>query len=213
LSNQHPRIIINPEVTPMDEFYRGLFLKIDKKMGPGSKSILITSAIKGEGKTTTIIQLAKVAARDFEKRVLLLEGDVKNPQLSGLVDITERHREDQAISETTIPGLFVMTLDNIIKNKRISGPVFGNGLKKIIEMVSPSYDYVLVDCPPVLPVVDTQIIAGIVDGIILLIRSEGPTRNLVRKAIEGIPKEKILGVVFNGAKIKTSKYIHPYNYK
>jgi len=132
--------------------------------------------------------------------------------LSALVKTSVKQGEDQAIALTSIPGLYVMTLDNIIKNKKINGPAFGNGLRKIIEMVSVSYDYILVDCPPVLPVVDTQIIAGIVDGIILLVRAEGPSRNLVRKALEGIPREKVLGVVFNGAKSRQLKYSHEYHY-
>lgn len=212
MQNSYTNLMVDSELSPSDEYFRILFLKIVKKIGEKGKSILITSALKGEGKTTTIIQLAKVAARDFEKKILLLEGDAKNPQLSSIADLSDKQREGHAILNTAIPGLDLMTLDKIIKNRKINGPVFVNGLKKIIEMFWDSYDYILVDCPPVLPLVDTEIIAGIVDGILLVVKAEGPAKRLVKKALETLPKEKVLGVVFNGVQSKWQKYGHQTYY-
>ncbi len=212
MSKKDSRSGVDPKIVPADEYYRILFSRIERRInGDEIKSIAITSAVKGEGKTTTITQLAKVVVRDFEKRVLLLEGDAINPSLNSI--LASKSREGQAIGSTAIRGLDVMTLDNVIKNKKVNGPAFAAGLKKVIETVSNSYDYILVDCPPVLPLVDMQIIAGIVDGIIMVVRSEGPSRSVVKNALASLPKDKILGVVLNGMKTRWStSYLNGYGY-
>jgi capsular exopolysaccharide synthesis family protein len=211
VSEKYSTSVIDPEVSPADEYYRILFSGIKRRIEGGKvKSIAVTSAIKGEGKTTTVMQLAKVIARDFEKRVLLLEGDITNPSLNSI--LVNKPREGQAIGTTIINGLDVMTLGHVIKNKKMNGPAFASGLKKVIETVSNGYDYILIDCPPVLPMVDTQIIAGIVDGLIFVIRAEGPSRSLVKSALKSIPKEKVLGVVLNGMKTRWSSYQRGYGY-
>lgn len=202
---------LSAEPQESDELYRILFSNIERKInGRPYKSIALTSTVKGEGKTTTIIQLAKVGARDFGKRILLLEGDLKNPQLNSL--ISNHERADRAIGETPIQGLEVLTLGNITKNRNINGPAFASGLKKVIETVSSGYDYVFVDCPPIMPLVDMQIIGQVVDGVVIVIRAEGPSRNLVIKAMEAVPKEKILGVVFNGMHLTFPQYGYGYKY-
>jgi capsular exopolysaccharide synthesis family protein len=203
------RLGLEPFVT--DEYYRVLFSNVERKIhGSQTKSIAVTSTVSGEGKTTTVIQLAKVAVRDFGKKVLLLEGDFRNPQLHLLVKAASK--TDRAIVESTIKGLDVMPLEKTTRNLSIKGPAFANGLKIIIDSVCNTYDYVFVDCPPILPLVDMQIIGGVVDGIILVVRAEGPDRNMILNGIEGLPKQKILGIVFNGAKLAWPKANYNYTY-
>ena len=203
---------LNLEQSLLDEYYRVLFSRIEsnKKEGVKVKSIAVTSAVGGEGKTTTIIQLAKVTARDFGKKVLLVEGDFRNPQLHLLVK--NGGKSDSAILETSIKGLDVMPLEKTAKNFSGKGLSFANGLSKVIESASHSYDLVLVDCPPVIGLVDTQIIANSVDGIILVVRADGPNRELVANGVEGLPKNKLLGIVFNGMKIVWPRSLYEYNY-
>lgn len=211
MSEKYSFPLIGAEIPQSDEYYRILFSGVEKKFqNSGPKSIAVTSAIKGEGKTTTTVQLAKVAVRDFGKKILLLEGDLRSPQLSSILMVSNKSQEGQAILRTTVPGLDVMTLSKIIKNKKVSGPAFATGLKKIIETVSSSYDYILVDCPPILPMVDMHIIAGIVDGIILVVRAEGPSRSMVNNALGSIPREKILGVVLNAVNSRWPNYGYGY---
>ncbi|MHB8481178.1 MAG: CpsD/CapB family tyrosine-protein kinase [Nitrospiria bacterium] len=210
-SDKNPLLTVGLEIAPTDEYYRILFSSIEKKIkGNGARTIAVTSSIKGEGKTTTITQMAKIAARDFEKKVLLLEGDALNPQLHSIV--LDKPKERQAIGHTVIERLDVMTLSNVLNNKKINGPVFANGLRKIIDTVSGAYDYILVDCPPILPLVDMRIIARVVDGIIMVIRAEGPSRSMVKEALKSVPAEKILGVVLNGITTKWPTYGYGYGY-
>jgi len=200
-----------PDLAPTDEYYRILFAGIEKKcIGKVPRVIAVTSTVKGEGKTTTVTQLGKIAARDFNKRVLLLEGDSKSPQIH--LVLGNRPEDGKAISSTLIKGLDVMTLEKVIMNKKINGPAFSNGLKKVIETVSNRYDYILIDCPPILPLVDMQIIAGMVDGILMVIRADGPSRSFVNSALSAIPKEKLLGVVLNGVKTGIPGYGYGYSY-
>lgn len=199
------------EDLPTDEIYRILFSNIERRISERpAKSIAVTSAVKGEGKTTTAIQLAKVMARDFGRRVLLLEGDIKNPQLGSIP--LEKDAGGQAIRKTAIKGLEVMNLASITKSKPMNAPTFAGGLKKIVETVSESYDFILIDCPPVMPMVDMQIIAKFVEAILVVVRVQGPPRSLVNKALDSLPREKIIGVAFNGAENALSQYGYPYHY-
>jgi capsular exopolysaccharide synthesis family protein len=208
---KYPFPLFVQENLPTDELYRVLFSNIERRIKEKPiRSIAVTSAVKGEGKTTTIIQLAKIAARDYGKKILLIEGDLRNPQLNAIP--VSKPEADRAIGDTIVEGLHVMTLANITKNKAINGPTFANGIKKIIETVSNSYDFIFVDCPPLIPLVDMQIIANVVDGIIMVIRAEGPPRSLVNNALESIPREKVIGVILNQVKHSWSQSGYAYGY-
>lgn len=208
-----------------DELYRILFSSIERRIGPRAvNSIAVTSATKGEGKTTTVINLARVAARDFGKRVLLLEGDLKSPQFHrfwaredgvGLYHIlTQKVQIDQAtgVKVTDIEGLDVIPLGDIIESGEANRSVLIHSLNRVIQRASSRYDYVFVDCPPILPLVDMQVIGDAVDGVIMVVQVEGPPRSLVRKALGMIPEEKVLGIVLNRVKKVWPGYSYTYTY-
>jgi capsular exopolysaccharide synthesis family protein len=206
-----------------EEFYRVLFSGMERRLdGKSVKSIAVTSAVKGEGKTTTVIHLAMVAARDFGKRVLLLEGDLKNPQFHrhwtrpdgvGLFQLlTQQVEFDKAIMETGQEGLHVLPVGRVDKTRSVSGSILFRGLRNVIEYAVARYDFVFVDCPPILPLVDMRIIGNAVDGVIVVVRADGPPRSVIVKSVESIPREKILGVVLNGVKVSWSGYTYGYTY-
>ena len=216
-----------PVVEPIDpassEFYRVLFSSMERRMGEKPvKSIAVTSAVKGEGKTTTAIQLARVSARDFGKRILLMEGDLKNPQFHrywtkteeiGLYHVlTQQASLDQAIHPTDVEGLEVMPLGTAAMAGAVNASLLAQGFRGVVQAASGRYDYVVVDSPPVLPLVDMRIIAEAVDGVVMVIQADGPPRSLVAKALEAIPREKVLGVVFNGVTTIWPRYTYGYTY-
>jgi capsular exopolysaccharide synthesis family protein len=216
-----------PEIDQVDmvteEFYRVLFSGMERRLnGRPVKSIAVTSSVKGEGKTTTVIHLARVAARDFGKKVLLLEGDLKNPQFSrywtnpdgvGLYQVlTQQVEFDKAILDTGQERLDAMPVGRVDKNRSVSGSILFRGLRNVIQEATSRYDYVFVDSPPILPLVDMRIIANAVDGVIMVVCAEGSPRSVIIKSVESIPREKILGVVLNGVKVSWSGYTYGYTY-
>ena len=206
-----------------EEVYRLLFSGMERRLGGRPlKSIGVTSAIQGEGKTTTVIHLAQVAARDFGNRVLLLEGDLKSPQFYrrwtgptgvGLYEVlTDQVGFDKAILQTEQERLDAMPVGRVDRSRSVSGSVLFRTLHKVIEEAKARYDYIFVDCPPIFPLVDMRIIANAVDGMIMVIRAEGPPRSEVVKSTDSIPREKIIGVVLNGVKAFRSGYTSGYTY-
>ena len=218
-----PGPLLNVIDSGSSELYRVLFSGLMRQIADRPiRSIAITSSVKGEGKTTTAIHLARVAARDFGKKVLLLEGDLKNPQFgkrwsnpegTGLYHLlTKEATLEAAIQMTDQEGFEVLPAGRFSKKQDDSGSALALGLKRILQEVSVRYDFVFVDCPPVHPLVDTRIIAEAVDGVIMVIQSEGPPRSVVASAVESLPSGKVLGVVLNGMKTVWPRYSYGYTY-
>jgi len=111
-------IVLDELDTMITDRYRLLFAKIDLiSRKEGKKTIAITSSLKGEGKTTTSSNLSIVSARDFGKRVLLIDGDFKNPSVAkafgldksvGLVNVISKECSiDDAVLDGPIQGLTI----------------------------------------------------------------------------------------------------------
>lgn len=218
-----PSLWIDPFESTYGEIYRLLFSGMERRIAEkGIRSIAVTSAIKGEGKTTTAIHVARTAARDFGKRVLLVEGDLRNPQFHrhwmkpdgvGLYDVLRDHaRCELAVGPTDTEGMEAMPLGNTPGAPEVSGSILAQGLKRVVRAVATRYDYIFVDSPPILPLVDMRIIAEAVDGILMVVRAEGAPRSVIAKALEAVPREKVVGVVLNGMKTAWPRYDYGYMY-
>lgn len=203
------------------EQYRVLYTKIDQ-LGKQKTSyaIAITSSIKGEGKTFTSLNLAISMARDFNEKVLLMEGDLKNPDLHeylkrppgfGLSDIIEGRIDFNSSCVELFDGkLSVLLAGKISGNpaKLLSSFRF----KEMIDKAKRDFKYIIIDTPPVIPLVDVNIYSTYVDGILLIIRAGKTPRSLVKKAISSIPSEKVIGTILNDVEQNHSKYYYAAGY-
>jgi capsular exopolysaccharide synthesis family protein len=205
------------------EIYRILFSSMERRiLGKSIKSIAVTSATQGEGKTTTVVQLAKTAVQDFGRRVLLLEADLRNPRFQaywtkpdgiGLYHIlSQRISPSVAIGPSDIDGLDILPAGETVKKQNFSGSMLANGLRKVLEDAESQYDFILVDCPPILPLVDMRIIAPQVNGVLMVVRAGGPPRSVVRHAAQTLQREKVLGLVFNSVDMVWPQYGYGYPY-
>jgi capsular exopolysaccharide synthesis family protein len=183
------------------------------------KLLAISSAVKGEGKTITSLNLATVIAKDFGQKVLLIDGDLKKPDLhsylhqvgkKGLVDIL---LGKAALEDCMIPflfeNLFVLPVGTRYENssRLLNMPKMGETLAQLAK----EFDYVIIDTPPVLPLADMNIFSNLVDGILLVVRAGKTPRDLVRKAKESLPSQKVLGIILNDMEINFTKYYgYPY---
>ncbi|WP_304942515.1 CpsD/CapB family tyrosine-protein kinase [Vallitalea guaymasensis] len=211
--------------SPISESYRMLrtnlhYLNIDKE----NKSIVVTSSNPGEGKTTTMANLAITMSQAGQK-VLLVECDLRKPRVhktfgidntQGLVNIIVEKKpvKDVLHSLESIPNLDIIT----------SGPIppdptellESSIMKELVNKFREEYDVVLFDAPPVCSVTDAAILSSLVDGVILVIAS-GETNiesaKLAKKLLEKV-NASILGVVLSKADISKSGgyYYHYYEY-
>lgn len=179
------------------------FSALDKPLA----TLVVTSAAPGEGKSTTISNLAAVMAQS-DKRVILVDADLRRPSLHKLLKLPnnvglstallDKRRDPEAyLQDTDVPNLRVMTTGPIPPNP--AEMLNSARMHEMIELLKNEADVVLFDTPPVLAVADTSILASQVDGT-LLVTWAGRTRGeLLAQAVERLQSLGIqpLGVVLN----------------
>ena len=202
------------------ESYRSLrtniqYSSFDKEV----KRILVTSSEPGEGKTTTVVNLALAFSQD-EKKVIVIDCDLRKPSI---------HKQFR-ISNTI--GLSDVVIDNSKLKKAInkyneyldilpSGKIPPNpsellgskAMENLLNELEEEYDIIIIDTPPVQAVTDSQILSTKVDGVILVVRAERTKKDSVKLAKAALEKVNahILGVVLNGEERTRSKYYYYYS--
>lgn len=202
-----------------NEMFKGLRAKVEHKIDMLElKSLAVTSAVAGEGKTLTAINLAVNMANTGRKRVLLMDLDLRKPSIAGMMDIAAGPglseylsgavSKDEIIQKSTFPGLFI-----IPAGKTLSSPadlLAGEKLRSLLRDIRVCFDLVITDTPPVLPVPDALTLSEQLDAFIMLFRLMHTPHQLFRKAMEELGERKIMGVVLNGEEKKTEKYYSRY---
>jgi polysaccharide biosynthesis transport protein len=177
---------------------------------PDARQIVVTSAEPGDGKTTTLANLAVCYAQG-EKRTLLIDADLRRPGLTGLMDmrgprgLSEVLRSEVDIAQMAtlhIRPSGIKGLDILPSGPRPTDPAELLGsprLSQLLAWAETVYDLILVDSPPTLATTDTAIIGRLVDGVILVVQPAKNRRRLVTRVVERLNMMKIpvLGLVAN----------------
>jgi len=171
------------------------------------RTLLITSALPGEGKTFVTSNLAQSIVRQRERRVLLIDGDLRLSRLNqplgalptpGLSDyLLGEADESMVLQRGEEENLFL-----IPGGRSVSNPteLLGNGrLETLLSRLAPAFDWVLLDSPPTIPVSDATIIAKLCDGVLMVVRSGSTPFDLAQKACQEFQEKPIVGVVLNQA--------------
>ncbi len=214
LLDHHPLSLVT-------EAYRSLrsSLLLSHAGGP-PQVMLLTSAARGEGKTTTVINTAIVFAQ-MGIRVLIIDGDLRRPDChkllkmdngAGLADALAGQVEWQdAIRPTAAENLFLMSSGTLPPN-----PAELLGSKKmheILQQLREQYEFIFVDSSPVMAVSDAVLLSTVVDGTLLVVNRQTP-KPLIRKARTRLstPHSKILGILLNRVDTRTGEYGCYYNH-
>jgi|GEM_PF-401872 len=172
------------------------------------KKILVTSALAAEGKTFVATNLAQAIARERDRKVLLIDSDLRSPALHkplgapltpGLSDYLRGEASDPEIIQHGQEG----NLCFIAAGSPGSDPseLLSNGaLDKLLDRLAPLFDWVIIDSPPCLPVADANVLAGICDGVLLVLRARSTPSAAATKARKELQKRKVIGVVMNAIK-------------
>ena len=202
------------------ESYRSLrtniqYSSFDKEV----KRILVTSSEPGEGKTTTVINLALAFSQD-EKKVIVVDCDLRKPSVHkqfrisnniGLSDVViDNSKLKKAINK------YNEYLDILPSGKVPPNPselLGSKAMENLLDELEKEYDIIIIDTPPVQAVTDSQILSTKVDGVILVVRAERTKKDSVKLAKAALEKVNahILGVVLNGEERTRSKYYYYYS--
>jgi len=181
-----------------------------------AKTILVTSPVSGDGKTTVVSNLGLTLAQAGQK-VLIVDADCrapgqhsifkKNRQDKGLsLVLTGQMSLDDAIEPTDTENLDILTCGPSVSN--VAEMLNGGALQEVIATLATRYDRVVIDSAPVLSCTDTQVLATQCDGVVVVLRAEASTRkNSLQTCVElaGVGA-RILGVVVNGTPSKRDSY-------
>ena len=170
------------------------------------RRIGVVSSALGEGKTTVSLGLARALALDRQRRVLLLELDLRRPAvdkalglqppevglrqyLEGASDVPKLRRHGASGFFVLSAGPGVMESPEILSSPRMT---------RLFEAADRVFDFVIVDCPPLLPVADAVVIQDLLDGFVFVVRSRHSPRETIQQAVGLIKPGLVAGLVLNG---------------
>ncbi|TDQ38688.1 CpsD/CapB family tyrosine-protein kinase [Aureibacillus halotolerans] len=177
------------------------------------RSVLVTSSVPEEGKSTTVANLAVVFAKQG-KRVLLIDADLRKPtahltflcdSMIGLTNmLTQQMPLAKAVQDTYVEGLSLLASGPLPPNP--AELLASQQMKRVLEEAVGAYDIVFFDSPPVLPVTDAQILASLTDGVLLVLKSASIEKQKAKKSQDLLKQTgtPILGLVLNEKKQKKS---------
>jgi len=191
-----------------EQFHR-LRHSICGPLGAGEvRTVLVTSAVQGEGKSTVALGLAAALARSLDHRSLLVETDLRNPSIAARLGLpnepglAEHIVEDVPLAETIRTGPH-RKMSVICAGRSLSAPaanvVASGRMARLVGEVRARYDdrIVVLDAPPIVSAPETLGLAELVDGIILVVRAGRTPREIVRQALRSLRRERVLGIVLN----------------
>jgi capsular exopolysaccharide synthesis family protein len=198
-----PKLVVYtaPESTPAEQYRGFLPIFLDAE---NCKVILVTSATRGDGKSLTCMNLAISLATDLGKRVLVIDSDMRRPTAHKLLRVSRKRglssvlegeaKLEECVIDSTIPNLAVLPAGPLARNPLTL--IAGDQFLKLIDYARASYDVVVIDSPPLLPVVDTRILRNMADMIVFVVRADGTPPNAALLSLENM--RDVTGVVFNG---------------
>jgi polysaccharide biosynthesis transport protein len=190
------------------EQYQNLRLKIERlRQSRDLRVIAITSPGAADGKTVTSINLAGALARGAAARVLLIDADLRRPEVANKLRLGS---DGLGFADLVGPGdvslqQVIRPLDghnvDVIPAGTVAGPiheVFRSArLPQLLSEARDRYDYVILDTPPIVPVVDSALLSRVVDGVLVVVSANKTPRKLLEEALNELEPAKVVGIVFN----------------
>lgn len=182
---------------------------------PDCKTVIFTSSIQGEGKTTTAANLAFSIAKS-NKKVLLMDLDLRNPRVNRLVKqpvapgltnyLSGFNSLEEILHRNLFPDLDVICAGTVSPNP--AEMIASDGMTKLLQQLKEKYDFIILDTPPINLVSDAIPMVRQSDGVVLVVRPGYTARKEVQNAISQIRfvEGKILGVVANGVREEKRGY-------
>jgi capsular exopolysaccharide synthesis family protein len=211
----------NMELPETTEFRRVLF-NVNGKHKKGDKlAILVTSAMLSEGKSVISSFLAMTSAKSKSAKTLLIDFDLRRPKIHKLFHVPLKNGISNilvegiacrnAIKRAALENLDILTAGDVMENP--SELFNGSAIHRIIDEMKFYYDIIIVDSPPLIPVMDPIILLEELDGVILVVKAGATQRDVVLRARELLDsqKDKIIGVIVNNSK-QSLPYYYNYSY-
>jgi succinoglycan biosynthesis transport protein ExoP len=207
----------------LSEAYRNLRTSIllSSSNGHPPKLLVVTSSQKGEGKTTTAINIGITLAQ-AGNNVILLDCDMRDPKLHRALKLSPemgmstylsgQSELPSLIQKTEVPNLSAVTSGRIPPNP--AELIGSQRMKEGLALLAQSFSHIVIDTPPVLSVTDARVLGTLVDGVILVIKGGATPREAVRltKRLLRDVHARILGTLLNDVNIHSTDYLYYSRY-
>jgi polysaccharide biosynthesis transport protein len=204
------------------EAYRSLRVSVLLSTSHRLRTMLVTSAQPGEGKTTTAVNLG-ITLGQLGSRVLVIDADMRKPRVGELLRVnhngrglstclTGQHSLDEAVQATLIPNVFVLPCGPVPPNP--PELLSSKNMQTLLVEAQDRYDFVLLDSPPLLMVSDGRVLASQADGVILVAHGASTSREAVNHAKSHLMQVNahVVGVTLNNLDL-TERGYGKYYYK
>ena len=203
--DSHLVAALAPTSLPAEQ-YRSLRTRLKRAEGGRPVRVLaVTSPAKGDGKSLTAANLALTMAQEFQQRVLLVDGDLRRPSVHKLFGISESPGLgevlmnaadlDQALVSIPEHHLTLLPAGALPSHP---GELLGSAaMRRVLDTLRGQFDRIIVDVPPVAPLADVHILAPVLDGLLMIVRAGITPKPAIERALAGLDKSKVLGLVLN----------------
>ena len=237
--------VLEEEIIPADEFdFSNATAQMQRAMDPGTilgeqfrilrtrlsllqkqngtKTILITSTVPQEGKSFTSYALAGVIAQEHEKRVVIIDADLRKQgsgreyglnlgaEIAGTTQVLQGINEfRKSLLKSTDPEFWFLPSGPLPPNpsELLSSPE----MEKVLRYAAERFDWVIVDSPPALALSDPNLIAPLCDTVVFVVRANSTPAKLALEAMNKIGRERICGIVLNRKKqMHSSRHYYQY---
>lgn len=202
------------------EAYRGLRTKLMRAQAKlDLHSIAITSSFPGEGKTLTVMNLGLCYSQLPDQRVLIVDADLRTRGLSQLLGqsdapglsevLTGQCTASEVIRETNHKNFFVLPAGIVATPppEHFIGPQW----QEFLTECKQTFNIILVDSPPVMPLSDFELLSSVCDGYLTVVRAHYAQRQMLKETARALDPKKLLGLVFNASTSNTAT-CYGYNY-
>jgi protein-tyrosine kinase len=196
------------------------------------KTILIASGMPSEGKSFIAANLAMSLARNSIHNILLIDGDLRRPTLHNLLgapnkiglanflegnadmmEIMQRDESREGASDGSADSITNLTFISSGKcNDNSSELVANHRIEELVSTVSPYFDWIVIDAPPVLAVTDAVELARAADAVLLVARGSSTPYEVAQRAKAAFSSSRVLGFVLNDVKDVPQRGAYNYNY-
>jgi len=211
--------------SPLAEAYRHLRTSVLlSTAGRAPKSVLVTSSLPGEGKTTTAVNTA-ISLAQTGAGVVIIDADMRRPRLQRIFDMQGQEGLSSILSsDTSEDEMLAMIRNDEASGLSVltSGPIPPNPaellgsdqMRRLLAALQAKYAHVVIDSPPVSSFTDGVLISTMVDGVLLVVHGGKSSRHIVRRSKQLLNDvgAKILGVVLNNVSLQSHDYYYYQSY-
>ena len=224
---EEPQVAVAPELVAMwyprsavAEQYRVAATRLGLITGKQKSAVVcMSSALMGEGKTSTALNMAYVLSRDLNRKTVLVDCDLKRPTVRaytgvgstvGLNEVLLGHKTlDDCLEYHDQLGIWILSAR--IEESGTTALTHVDRLSELIQGLRERFEYIVLDSPPILAVAETMLIVRMADVVVHVIRARSTPRDVVTDAIKMIGQERAVAVILNGVEAKDTPYSY-YNY-